>query len=822
MNTAWVYDLFVSYAAEDRAWVEEYLLTSLAASGVRCTSEVAFAAGLPRLAEFDDAFRVSHRLLFVLSPSYLANPYSGFLNIVADACGVPSNWPALVLILQPVAIPPELTPLIALDATQPQQWAAVLADLARKVGQPAPAPVAAGAAPTTVAADSAHEPARGGQFVYCSHCGTRNLRTSRYCDQCSAPLFRPGAPDAAPEGDGFTASVPVTPLPPVLSPTLSPLTPAGATSLPPPVADALPVAPPPVAPPANPSSGDALSAPATAPPRTAAPRRGGIPLALSAVAVVALVLIFSLVFIPRLLTPAPATPSVPPTAPPNTPPAGTIPPASATAVVAAGTVAAPTPAAATPSPVGQPSATAVVAAASPTNAPLPSPVGQLVWQDDFSLDVKPTGGSPTPSAPDLYALANRSGLEGTDMNEPGFTVGVHLPGVYNAQLRDLNEIRWMPLTRFAYGDFSMQVDIWDNSDTRVGGLGQGILFRQRDPDHFYALLLNPRGRQYTLRKLDGADHWVDLIPWKISTLIKPRDGHNQLRLDAVGDKFTFYLNGTLLDSASDPGYRFGMPGLIVANTDATNTHTHFDDLQIWNGDPAGAAAKVDPEKKMVRIPAGEFVMGWYDSPDEMANIVALPEFSIDLTEVTNQDYRNCVTAKGCTAPGSADSSSHRDYFTQEQFDTYPVINVSWQQATDYCRWAGKRLPTEAEWEKAAGWDLSKQAKTIWPWAENTFDPNRLNSSESSPVDTTPVGKFGPELNGTFDMAGNVREWTSSLYRPYPYNAADGREAATSTEQRVYRGGSWEQSWGKAKTFVREGADPDYSAPELGFRCAATP
>jgi formylglycine-generating enzyme required for sulfatase activity len=89
------------------------------------------------------------------------------------------------------------------------------------------------------------------------------------------------------------------------------------------------------------------------------------------------------------------------------------------------------------------------------------------------------------------------------------------------------------------------------------------------------------------------------------------------------------------------------------------------------------------------------------------------------------------------------------------------------------------------------------------------------------VDTTAVGTFSPEINGTFDMGGNISEWTSSLYHPYPYDAADGRENQQVSGDRVFRGGSWAQSQGKARSTYRQPAAPTYIDREIGFRCALT-
>ncbi len=149
------------------------------------------------------------------------------------------------------------------------------------------------------------------------------------------------------------------------------------------------------------------------------------------------------------------------------------------------------------------------------------------------------------------------------------------------------------------------------------------------------------------------------------------------------------------------------------------------------------------------------------------------------------------------------------------------MNVSWQQASFFCEQNGKRLPSEAEWEKAAGWSTASHTKVIWPWGD-LFDAGRLNSAESGRGDTVAVATFRDDLNGTFDMAGNVAEWTQSLFKPYPYNPADGREDPKAAGNRVVRGGSWAQRQDKTSTYDRQAAAPDSASNTIGFRCAATP
>src|SRR5262249_52424225 len=437
--------------------------------------------------------------------------------------------------------------------------------------------------------------------------------------------------------------------------------------------------------------------------------------------------------------------------------------------------------------------------------PPPAPAGVQVYVDDFA--------DPT-----------KSGLE----NQPkalDFERGIHSPGVYHLRLLAPNETRVEILARQAHQNFSAQVDLNDNSDDLTGSVSQGLAFRVRDRQHYYALMIDPRAGKFSLRRQDG-DKLDELIPWTESSLINVQKDVNTLRVDATEGSFTFYLNNAKLATFDDTTYRSGMIGFIVANVDAPKPHMHFDNLAIWSNDappPASSLEKTrqNPKGDMVLIAGGEFILGSNVNRNEPPQMLELPDFYIDRTEVTNAIYRECVAAKACTPPQSPQSHSHPEYANQPEYDKFPVINVSWQQANAFCGWAGKRLPTEAEWEKAASWNSATREKTDWPWG-NTFDPKLVNSEEAQVEDTTTVGSFAPELNGTVDMAGNVSEWTSSLARPYPYDAADGREEAKSTDDRIYRGGSWAQTEGKARVIYRVEAKATVGFNELGFRCAATP
>ena len=200
---------------------------------------------------------------------------------------------------------------------------------------------------------------------------------------------------------------------------------------------------------------------------------------------------------------------------------------------------------------------------------------------------------------------------------------------------------------------------------------------------------------------------------------------------------------------------------------------------------------------MRAVPAGEFIMGSDASRDEWAqqnespqHLLWLGDFEIGKYPVTVAEYA-CAVAPGAVDPPR--SIGGVTWQTQLARPAHPVVCVSWAAASAYAAWLAHctgqpwRLPTEAEWEKAArGVDARR-----YPWGDR-WDATRANTSDGGPDDTTPVGAYGDRgasPYGAEDMAGNVWEWCSTLVRPYPYIADDGRESPTAPGNRVTRGGS---------------------------------
>lgn len=240
--------------------------------------------------------------------------------------------------------------------------------------------------------------------------------------------------------------------------------------------------------------------------------------------------------------------------------------------------------------------------------------------------------------------------------------------------------------------------------------------------------------------------------------------------------------------------------------------------------PEAVASAMTPEPTrptvtdvMVEIPAGPFTMGsdQGDPEDAPAHEVDLPAFEIDKFEVTNADFAAFVEANAYkTYAEEKGFRGWRDEWEDGE-DNHPVVMVNWNDATAYCEWLGKRLPTEAEWEKAARGEDGRR----FPWGDE-WDPARANVKEAGLRGTTTAGSFGAGASpyGLEDVAGNVWEWTADWYQPYPGNTT--ADTYYGEKFRVTRGGGWFDEEPQVTTFNRNAADPGLTAnDDLGFRCA---
>jgi formylglycine-generating enzyme required for sulfatase activity len=219
---------------------------------------------------------------------------------------------------------------------------------------------------------------------------------------------------------------------------------------------------------------------------------------------------------------------------------------------------------------------------------------------------------------------------------------------------------------------------------------------------------------------------------------------------------------------------------------------------------------------MIEIPAGPFTMGSDegDPEDAPAHDVDLPALEIDKFEVTNADFAVFANKTGyVTFAEKQGLGTWRDEWGTGK-DNHPVAMVTWDDAQAYCEWLGKRLPTEAEWEKAARGDDGRS----FPWG-NEWDPNKANVKERGLRGTAAVGSFGDGASpyGVEDMVGNVWEWTADWYQPYAGNTTE--DPYYGERFRVTRGGGWFDEEAQATTFNRNAADPNKTAnDDLGFRC----
>ena len=244
-----------------------------------------------------------------------------------------------------------------------------------------------------------------------------------------------------------------------------------------------------------------------------------------------------------------------------------------------------------------------------------------------------------------------------------------------------------------------------------------------------------------------------------------------------------------------------------------------------------------PPGDQVLVPAGEFLMGGGSNDSQAGaderpqHITFLYSYYIDAIEVSNALYDACVQTGVCQPPETSAPYTPPDYFGNPEFDHHPVINVTWEMAEAYCEWRGARLPTEAEWEKAARGSEGR----LYPWGNgengsivNFCDTNCPISwaaqeyddgyAETAPVEAYPEGATG---RGVYNLSGNVWEWTADWYADGYYQNAPyvNPQGPASGEGRVIRGGSWGDVLGHKRASKRQEWDPQRPYSTVGFRCA---
>jgi formylglycine-generating enzyme len=295
-------------------------------------------------------------------------------------------------------------------------------------------------------------------------------------------------------------------------------------------------------------------------------------------------------------------------------------------------------------------------------------------------------------------------------------------------------------------------------------------------------------------------------------------GGGSCTLDAAsGDRWCAYP-----DPLCPSGYRYsnvgdGLSGKCVLDDlhDAgMDAHTFMDAHLQDGGTP--------PE--MTLIPGGDFVRGCNQAHEDCTNLnnelpaatITISTFFMDSTEVTQLAYKQCMDASMCTAP---DSSSAFDPVGRAN---YPVGGIQWQQAVDYCTWKSKRLPTEAEWEKASRGTDGRE----FPWGNVPADCTLAHYLDCTLGDTSSVpvgGKAGDSPTGLKDMAGNILEWTNDWYSNAYYSTSPTTDpqGPSTGQYRVIRGGGFGYGSIYLRSSYRYFATPATSLRQFGFRCAKT-
>jgi formylglycine-generating enzyme required for sulfatase activity/serine/threonine protein kinase len=292
-----------------------------------------------------------------------------------------------------------------------------------------------------------------------------------------------------------------------------------------------------------------------------------------------------------------------------------------------------------------------------------------------------------------------------------------------------------------------------------------------------------------------------------------------------------YAHATETANAAEQAAQWGATETAIAAEQYAQwsaTETAVAQVQVSNS-PVPLITQVSEIDGMVLvpIPAGTFRMGSENGnlDEQPVHSVTLDAFWMDQTEVTNAMYAQCVTDEACT-PHRSSGYNRSSYYGNPEFDHYPVVFVDWIQAQAYCTWAGRRLPTEAEWEYAARGGLEG---AMYPWGDDSpvctlGAVNGAQFADCSPYDTLAVGSFAPNGYGIFDMAGNVWEWVADRYDAsyYRNSPSDNPIGPDSGDYRVLRGGAWSYDGDDLRVSNRSGSVLGSSGSLIGFRCSLSP
>jgi formylglycine-generating enzyme required for sulfatase activity len=474
------------------------------------------------------------------------------------------------------------------------------------------------------------------------------------------------------------------------------------------------------------------------------------------------------------------------------------------------------------------------------------------------------GAAPSAAAPFATALLAKGVLYQDEFADPtsgwpvgeqgNYTFGYHPQSFYHLQVKAPND-RLVVSRDLTFSDYVAETDVLvDHTSTPPaappGDFRYGLVVR-RTGEQYYAFTISALTQTWQVEK-----HSPSSAETLAEGSIQGLKGVDTLRVEVNGTAYTFTINDQTVAQLSDAAYSGGEVGFIVETLDETLAHIHFASLTLREVEraatpptptlappsatpappttapsptakptatatPAPTATLVPtPPEGMVLIPGRTFDMGSDNGAanERPVHPVTLNGFFVDQYEVTNARYQKCVDEGKCTPPAIKGSFTRASYFGNAEFDNYPVIKVTWNQAAAFCAWdGGKRLPTEAEWEYAASGGDGRR----YPWG-NDFDPNRLPVRQG---DTVEVGSHKDNASpfGVFDMAGNVVEWVADRYGAayYGVSPAANPTGPETGSQRVLRGGSFgNPDGGFYTTTKRYHQGPNFHDVDIGFRCAA--
>ena len=367
----------------------------------------------------------------------------------------------------------------------------------------------------------------------------------------------------------------------------------------------------------------------------------------------------------------------------------------------------------------------------------------------------------------------------------------------------------------------------------------GKILSKRELYDMYDASLHPREERPSL----------DLLDWASANRY----------LDAVRQAVLETLETTDFDG-DDPLLKDGFVYHMIIQHECQHNETMLQTLQLMKGEGYKPEARVElpaggtVEEEMVPVPAGPFVMGTDDrvhalDNERNAHIVDLPGFLIDKTPVTNRAFAEFVEDRGYERPELWDAKgwehvkregittpkhwyqpephswwTERFGFDEPLNPDAPVVHVSWYEADAYARWAGKRLPTEEEWEKAASWDPDTGAKRLYPWGDDAPTPAHANLDQLA-FRAAEVGAYpeGVSAYGVLGLIGDVWEWTASDFRAYPgfeaFPYKEYSEIFFGPDYKVLRGGSWATRPSAMRNTFRNWDFPIRRQLFCGLRCA---